>query len=245
MATAKKNNSAYTAAPATDKEKALATAIAQIERAFGKGSIMRMSDRPTVQVDAVPTGSLSLDLALGIGGLPRGRIIEIYGPESSGKTTLALHVVARGPEAGRRGGLHRRGACPGPHLRPGAGGGHRLHAHLPAGHRRAGAGDHRGSWCAPAPVDRGGGGLGGRPGAPGGDRGRDGRQLCGPPGATDEPGTAEAGRLHRQDPLHRHLHQPAPRKDWRGLRQPRGDHRRSCAEVLRLRAHRHPQGTRP
>ena len=100
MATAKKNNSAYTAAPATDKEKALATAIAQIERAFGKGSIMRMSDRPTVQVDAVPTGSLSLDLALGIGGLPRGRIIEIYGPESSGKTTLALHVVAQAQKMG-------------------------------------------------------------------------------------------------------------------------------------------------
>ena len=69
MATAKKNNSAYTAAPAADKEKALATAIAQIERAYGKGSIMRMSDRPNMQVDAVPTGSLSLDLALGIGGI--------------------------------------------------------------------------------------------------------------------------------------------------------------------------------
>ena len=100
MATAKKNNSAYTAAPAADKEKALATAIAQIERAYGKGSIMRMSDRPNMQVDAVPTGSLSLDLALGIGGLPRGRIIEIYGPESSGKTTLALHVVAQAQKMG-------------------------------------------------------------------------------------------------------------------------------------------------
>lgn len=100
MATAKKNNSAYTAAPAADKEKALATAIAQIERAYGKGSIMRMSDRPNMQMDAVPTGSLSLDLALGIGGLPRGRIIEIYGPESSGKTTLALHVVAQAQKMG-------------------------------------------------------------------------------------------------------------------------------------------------
>ena len=100
MATAKKNNSAYTATPAADKEKALATAIAQIERAYGKGSIMRMSDRPNMQVDAVPTGSLSLDLALGIGGLPRGRIIEIYGPESSGKTTLALHVVAQAQKMG-------------------------------------------------------------------------------------------------------------------------------------------------
>ena len=77
-----------------------ADAIAQIERAYGKGSIMRMSDRPNMQVDAVPTGSLSLDLALGIGGLPRGRIIEVYGPESSGKTTLALHVLAEAQKLG-------------------------------------------------------------------------------------------------------------------------------------------------
>jgi recombination protein RecA len=85
-----------------EKSKALDAAVAQIERAFGKGSIMRMGARPDgQQVDVVPTGSLGLDLALGIGGLPRGRIIEIYGPESSGKTTLALHVIA---EAQRRGG---------------------------------------------------------------------------------------------------------------------------------------------
>jgi recombination protein RecA len=85
-----------------EKGKALDAAVAQIERAFGKGSIMRMGARPDGQnVDVVPTGSLGLDLALGIGGLPRGRIIEIYGPESSGKTTLALHVIA---EAQKRGG---------------------------------------------------------------------------------------------------------------------------------------------
>src|SRR5476651_1679075 len=85
-----------------EKSKALDAAVAQIERAFGKGSIMRMGARPDgQQVDVVPTGSLGLDLALGIGGLPRGRIIEIFGPESSGKTTLALHVIA---EAQKRGG---------------------------------------------------------------------------------------------------------------------------------------------
>ena len=89
------------AAPAADKKKALETAMAQIEKAYGKGSIMRLGDNADIVVEAIPTGSLSLDLALGIGGVPRGRIIEIYGPESSGKTTLALHIVA---EAQKRGG---------------------------------------------------------------------------------------------------------------------------------------------
>src|SRR6202790_3439089 len=84
-----------------EKSKALDAAVAQIERAFGKGSIMRMGARPDgQQVDVVPTGSLGLDLALGIGGLPRGRIIEIYGPESSGKTTLALHIIAQAQKNG-------------------------------------------------------------------------------------------------------------------------------------------------
>lgn len=84
----------------SEKEKALADTIAQIEKAYGKGSIMRMTDSVVNQVDAIPTGCLALDLALGIGGLPRGRIVEIYGPESSGKTTLALHVIAETQKAG-------------------------------------------------------------------------------------------------------------------------------------------------
>ncbi|MFL2771892.1 MAG: recombinase RecA [Rhodospirillaceae bacterium] len=85
-----------------DKSKALDAALTQIERSFGKGSIMRLGQRETaVDIEAIPTGSLGLDLALGIGGLPRGRIVEIYGPESSGKTTLALHVIA---EAQKKGG---------------------------------------------------------------------------------------------------------------------------------------------
>ena len=85
---------------AMDKTKALDAALAQIERSFGKGSIMRLGQRETaVDIEAIPTGSLGLDLALGIGGLPRGRIIEIYGPESSGKTTLALHVIAEAQKA--------------------------------------------------------------------------------------------------------------------------------------------------
>ena len=87
--------------PADDKRRAIDTAMAQIERMYGKGAIMRFGDRAELNVDYIPTGSLALDVALGIGGLPKGRIVEIYGPESSGKTTLALHVIA---EAQKRGG---------------------------------------------------------------------------------------------------------------------------------------------
>jgi len=83
-----------------DKKKALDAALGQIDRAFGKGSVMKLGSRPTEQIESISTGSLGLDIALGIGGLPRGRIIEIYGPESSGKTTLALHTVAEAQKAG-------------------------------------------------------------------------------------------------------------------------------------------------
>ena len=83
-----------------DKQKALDAALGQIERAFGKGSIMRLGDERVVETEVVSTGSLSLDIALGIGGLPRGRVVEVYGPESSGKTTLALHVVAEAQKLG-------------------------------------------------------------------------------------------------------------------------------------------------
>ena len=99
MATKKTTYEAPT--PANDRKKALDTAIAQIEKSYGKGTVMRLGDRPDMNVDAIPTGSLALDAALGIGGVPKGRIIEIYGPESSGKTTLALHILA---EAQKRGG---------------------------------------------------------------------------------------------------------------------------------------------
>ena len=86
--------------PASDKKKALQTALSQIEKNFGKGTVMRLGDRPEMNVEAVPTGSLALDAALGIGGVPKGRIIEIYGPESSGKTTLALHILAEAQKMG-------------------------------------------------------------------------------------------------------------------------------------------------
>ena len=88
------------AAPAEDKKKALETAISQIEKNHGKGAIMRLGDSQAVNVDAVSTGSIALDFALGIGGVPKGRIVEIFGPESSGKTTLALHIIAEAQKAG-------------------------------------------------------------------------------------------------------------------------------------------------
>ena len=85
---------------AGDKKDALETALAQIEKQFGKGAVMKLGANVAMQVDAISTGSLSLDIALGVGGMPRGRVIEVYGPESSGKTTLALHVLAEAQKAG-------------------------------------------------------------------------------------------------------------------------------------------------
>lgn len=96
----KKKSPISTHGQADDKKKALETALAQIEKNYGKGAIMRLGDDIPVNVDAISTGSLALDLALGIGGVPRGRIVEIYGPESSGKTTLALHILASAQKEG-------------------------------------------------------------------------------------------------------------------------------------------------
>ena len=83
-----------------EKKKALETAIAQIEKAYGVGAVMRLGQNTTMNVESIPTGSMTLDMALGIGGVPRGRIVEIYGPESSGKTTVALHIVAEAQKLG-------------------------------------------------------------------------------------------------------------------------------------------------
>ena len=85
---------------AADKKKALETAISQIEKQYGKGAVMKLGQATAMQVDAISTGSLGLDMALGIGGVPRGRIIEVYGPESSGKTTVALQIIAQAQKAG-------------------------------------------------------------------------------------------------------------------------------------------------
>ena len=85
-----------------EREKALEMALAGIEKQYGKGSVMKMGEKGSMAIETVPTGALALDLALGVGGLPRGRVVEIFGPESSGKSTLAMHVVA---EAQRNGGI--------------------------------------------------------------------------------------------------------------------------------------------
>ena len=92
---------ATTAAQQEDRKKALGLAVSQIEKAFGKGAIMKMGgDGAKVKVDAIPTGAINLDAAIGVGGIPRGRVTEVYGPESSGKTTLCLHVVANAQKQG-------------------------------------------------------------------------------------------------------------------------------------------------
>ncbi len=116
----------------SNKERALSAALAQIERQFGKGSMMRLGDREQVSVPAISTGSLGLDVALGVGGLPRGRVVEIYGPESSGKTTLTLQVIAEAQTQRRHLCLHRCRARARPHLRSVAGCRHRRPADFSA-----------------------------------------------------------------------------------------------------------------
>ena len=116
------------------RKAALDTALAQVEKSFGKGSAMRLGDQPEQNVEVIPTGSLALDMALGIGGLPKGaRIVEIYGPESSGKDHARIACGGQCPEEGRRGGLHRCRTRARPGLRPQARRGHRLTHRLPAG----------------------------------------------------------------------------------------------------------------
>lgn len=121
-----------------DKQKAIETAISQIEKQFGKGSIMKLGSTATLNVEAISTGSISLDMALGIGGVPRGRIVEIYGPESSGKTTVALHIVAEAQKAGGEAAFIDVEHALGSGICQGFGRGYRFALGLPTGYRRAG-----------------------------------------------------------------------------------------------------------
>ncbi len=118
-----------------DRSKALDNALAQIDKSHGKGAVMRLGDQVRAPIEVIPTGAVSLDIALGIGGLPRGRVVEIYGPESSGKTTVALHAVANAQKAGGHRGLHRRRARARPGVRPEARRRHRRAARLAARQR--------------------------------------------------------------------------------------------------------------
>jgi recombination protein RecA len=126
-----------------DREKALEAALAQIDKHYGKGSVMRLGDEVRVPLEVIPTGSIALDLALGIGGLPRGRVVEIYGPESSGKTTVALHAIANAQAAGGICAFIDAEHALDPDYAAPAGSGHRQPAGEPARQRRAGAGDLR------------------------------------------------------------------------------------------------------
>ena len=222
-----------------DREQALDTALGQIERQFGKGAVMSMNDRAQIAIGAVSTGSLSLDLALGIGGLPRGRIVEIFGPESSGKTTLVYHVIA---EAQRRGGIcafidAEHAMDPTYAKRIGVNIDDLLVSQPDTGEQaleitelliRSGALDVVAvdSVAALTPKAEIEGEMGDSP-----------RRAA---GAADEPGAAQA-RRHAQP--HRHdlpLHEPAAREDRRHVRQP-GDHSgRPRAEVLLVDPARHP-----
>ena len=205
-----------------DKQKALDAALEPDRARIRQGldHAARQERQAQVEVEAVSTGSLGLDIALGIGGLPRGRVIEIYGPESSGKTTLALHVIAEAQKKGGICGLRRRRARARPGLCQQARRRSRRPADLPARHRRAGAGDHRHAGA--LRRDRRAGDRFGR----GADAARPRSRArwataARPAGAADEPGAAQAHRLDLQLQHHGHLHQPDPHEDRRHVRQSR------------------------
>ena len=200
-----------------DKQKALESALAQIERSFGKGSIMRLGSTPALDIEAISTGSIGLDIALGIGGLPKGRVVEIYGPESSGKTTLALHVIA---EEQRQGGVcafvdAEHALDPVYAKKLGVDIDELLISQPDTGEQaleitetlvRSGA-------VAVVVVE-----LGRGADAEGRARGRDGRRPGRRPGPADEPGDAQAHRRNQPLELHGDLHQPDPHEDRRDVR---------------------------
>ena len=198
----------------TDRQKALEAALAQIDRAFGKGSAMKLGSREKMEVETISTGSLGLDIALGVGGLPRGRVIEIYGPESSGKTTLALHAIA---EAQRAGGTAafvdaEHALDPAYAKKLGVDIDELIVSQPDTGEQALEIVDTlvRSNAVDVLVVD-----FGRRARAPRRDRGRDGRQPRRPPGAVDVAELAQADRLDQPLALHGDLHQPAADEDRR------------------------------
>ena len=228
------------------KSAALEAAVTQIEKDFGQGSVMRLGDKASVPVETIPTGALSLDLALGVGGVPRGRIVEIFGPESSGKTTLVYHIIAeaQAPRRGLR--LRRRRARDRPDLREADRRRHRRAAGLAARLRRAGARDRRRA----GPLGRrrrGRGRLGRRAHPAGRARGPDGRAAGRPAGADDVAGDAQARRQPQPGEDRLPVHEPDPGEDRGHVRLAGDPAGRPGAEVLLLAAARHapdrdPQG---
>ena len=224
-----------------DRAKAVDLAISQIERQFGKGSIMRLGAKEQIEdIAVIPTGSLSLDIALGIGGVPRGRIIEIFGPESGGKTTLALHIIA---EAQKQNGLaafiDAEHALDVSYARKiGVNTDDLLISQPDTGEQaleiaetlvRSGAMDILvvDSVAALVPKAEIEGEMGGRP--------------DGSPGPADVPGPAETHRQHQQVQDDRHLHQSVANEDRRIFRESGNDDGRQRPEVLFIHASRHPQ----
>ena len=182
---------------APDREKALGIALAQIEKNYGKGSIMRLGDEGRAPVEVIPTGSIALDVALGIGGLPRGRVVEIYGPESSGKTTVTLHAVASVQAAGGIAAFIDAEHALDPEYAKALGvdTDSLLVSQPDTGEQALEIADMLIRSGAHRPGRRR---LGRRAGAPGRDRGRDGRQPRRPAGPADVPGAAQDRRCAEQ-----------------------------------------------
>ena len=222
------------------RDAALQGALTQIERQFGKGSVMRMGDEGArVRVDAIPTGALSLDLALGIGGVPRGRIVEVFGPESSGKTTLMYHILAQAQKLGGVCAFIDAEHAMDPLYAQRDRRRHRRAARLPARLRRAGARDRRHARA----LRRGGrdrGRLGRGAHTEGRARRPDGRPDGRPPGTHDVPGDAQARRQPEPHPDALPVHEPDPREGRRHVRFAGDPAGRSRAEVLLVAAARHP-----
>ena len=236
---AAKKETVAAAPAASDKKKALETAMQQIEQMLRQGlhHALRRGEHDE-RWSPFPPAPCRWIWHWASAACPAGRIVEIYGPESSGKTTLALHVLAEAQKHGRRGGLCGRRARAGSHLRQGPGRGHGLHAHLPAGHRRAGAWRSPRPWCAPAPSTWWWW-TPWRRWCPGRrSRAKWATAYVGLQARLMSQALRKLAGIHHQDQLHRHLYQPAAREGGRHVRQSGGHHRRPRPEVLRQRPHR-------
>ena len=206
------------------RQVALDKAVNDITKRYGDGAIMRLGESQQLAVEGIPTGSLSLDIALGVGGVPRGRITEIYGPESSGKTTICQHIVAEAQKLGGTCAYIDMEHALDPTYAARCGVDVEVIADLPAGYRRAGARDCRNPgalWRGRCGGDR----LGGGPGAARRNRRRHGRSPDGHAGPPDVAGAAQVVRRDQANQYCRGLHQPAPPKDRRDVRQSGNHHR--------------------